>query len=423
MSAYALPGSFFFPSTLEETSDVVAAKNDLPDKTNSSNSNKGKEPWYNSNDLLISIKSASIDHIRLIQGFTARRSSTSSRRSSFRDRVASLSNSLSGFSLASSFTEGDEHCWGEYMDEEEHEQEQEENHSYTDDSKLHSSPRERKVQFQFDEIDTDASNRRESVKSLDASFCAASVIGEQAAYPTLRESSAQSNSQDDAIQFTLSITFNGRKYTATRALPSFIKLRQDLMQELEKKKNSPSRLTRSGLSNSNVDGSRKVETSLHPDTDALHQDDREVIIPELPIGGNAIDSDTSSGLIGMAGRGFRGLQDTVKNYCPPMEHWIRSVAALVPSSPTLANFLWEPLHSNQENHDDVKDDGSSANTLKLSQVGNRVSLRNSMRGSVQTLISITESVDTDSDGGSEVEKDVTREDSLLSDGKEDFIVN
>lgn len=36
---------------------------------------------------------------------------------------------------------------------------------------------------------------------------------------------------EDAIQFDLSISFNGRKYTATRTLPSFIQLRNDLIRE------------------------------------------------------------------------------------------------------------------------------------------------------------------------------------------------
>jgi hypothetical protein len=423
MSAYALPGSFFFPSTLEEPNSIVASsKNDLL-KNVDSNSSKEKDSWYKPNDLLISIKSASIDHIRLIQGFTARRSSIGSRRSSFRDRVASRSNSLSGFSLASSFTEADEN-WGEYMEDEEEEEQQQhgqEENFYTNHSNIPTSPRQRKVQFQFDELDKAISNRRESVTSLDGTVCAASVCGEQAAFPTLRDSSVQSHSQDDAIQFTLSITLNGRKYTATRALPSFVKLRQDLLQELETKKSSPSRLQRSGRI-PNVDG-KKNDSLFQPGMDALQQDNEEVVIPELPIGGNAADSDKSGGLIGMAGRGFRGLQDTVKNYCPPMEHWIRSVAALVPSSPTLANFLWEPLHCSNQDQDDVTEDGTCASSTKPSQSGRRVSLRNSIRGSVQTLISITESADTDSADRSEGDKDVTPEESSRLDEKEDFVVS
>lgn len=426
MSAYALPGSFFFPSSLDDSNDTVASRNDMAETSNSSNPSKEKDSWYtSSNDLLISIKSASIDHIRLIQGFTARRSSVSSRRSSFRDRVASLSNSLSGFSLASSFAEADEH-WGEYMEEEEEEEPEQVkvDNLHTDKTKLPPSPRERKVQFQFDKLDNVVSNRRESMGSLDAAVCAASVCGEQATFPTLRGSSVHSNSQDDAIQFTLSITLNGRKYTATRALPSFVKLRKDLMQELEDKKSSPSRLQQGSGHIANDQG-RKIDSLIHKDMEASRQDEEQVIIPELPIGGDAIDSDKSGGLIGMAGRGFRGLQDTVKNYCPPLEHWIRSVAALVPSSPTLANFLWEPLHTNQDSSD-VTDanESSCANTSKPSHQsgGNRVSLRSSMRGSVQTLISITESADTDSDG-SEVEKQVVQEESSSLDGKEEFVIS
>lgn len=413
MSAYALPGSFFFPSNLDESNEK-----DEPSKESASSSPnlKEKESWYNPNDLLISIKSASIDHIRLIQGFTGRRSSTSSRRSSFRDRVASLSNSLTGFSLASSFTETDEH-WGEYVDEDEHEEEEVEEHISTNHSTVPlGSPRERKVQFQFDDLEQ-VSARRESVGSSGVTVCAASVNGNEAVYPTLSDSSAQNNSQDDAIQFTLSITFNGRKYTATRALPSFVKLRNDLVKEIENKKNSPNRSQRLGFSYNSDSDKEEEEEAQYDNKSNVQNDDPDVIIPELPLGVNAIDSDKSGGLMGMAGRGFRGLQETVKNYCPPMENWIRSVAALVPSSPILANFLWEPI---QINPDELMHDMSSDAPRSL-HTSNRSSLRNSLRGSTQTLISITESADTDSDG--DVAENDARENVGVKDGKEDFIVS
>ena len=41
----------------------------------------------------------------------------------------------------------------------------------------------------------------------------------------------RSDGDPPAIKFELSITFQGRKYNATRAFPTFVKLRNDLLRE------------------------------------------------------------------------------------------------------------------------------------------------------------------------------------------------
>lgn len=398
MSAYALPGSFFFPSTAAatETNKPNEFKVGTNDETSSASSeatleSETQESW--SNDLLISIKSASIDHIRLIQGFTARRPSISnSNRRSIRDRMASLSNSLT-FSLSSSMTESDEH-WGEYGYEEEYTEEESSNSPPI-------SPRKSKVQFNFDEMD-DASQRG---SITDLPVCAASVTGDCAAFP-VGDSSVHSNAHDDAIQFTLSISFNGRKYTATRALPSFVKLRNDLMLELANRKNNSVRFQ------------SPSDEDIFYESKEAHGEAEDVVIPELPIGGDQTNDGKNAGLMGMAGRGFRGLQDTVKQFCPPMEDWIQSVATLVPSSPTLANFLWEPVQNNATSDNATAASPSSKIPLKGNR--NHLPMRNSFRNSVQTLNSITESWG-ESENEDEVERLPIDQACLDDDGKEEFL--
>ena len=346
MSAYALPGSYFFPKS---TNNAVKQENtqslnlDGSQEKNSNVEGKSKESspnssWYSSsNDLLISIKSASIDHIRLIQSFTAFRPS------GIRDRVSSISNSFGNFGITS--TDSDEQ-WGEYGDDTVDEEDENE---YCIAS---ASPDQHEVEESSNHALTD-----------DQQACSPTNTMHSHAFHS-KNSSSETNSHDDAIQFTLSISFNGRKYTATRALPSFVKLRNDLMQEIARSKKSKVRF-------------HDQTTPSQHNQDVFYESrehEEEVVIPELPTDGN----------IGMTGCGFRGLQETVKNYCPPMESWIRNVAALVPSSPTLANFLWEPLHKSI-NFDSTSNFGNAHNfTNSLGGLG-------SVRGSSLTLNSITES--------------------------------
>ena len=94
----------------------------------------------------------------------------------------------------------------------------------------------------------------------------------------------------EALKFELSISFNGRKYTALRSLPSLEELRRDLLEE-------------------------------------INED-----IPELPFEES------------VHGHSFSFLQGIVQSYVPIVERWLREVTRRVsPSaSPSLRSFLWEP---------------------------------------------------------------------------------
>jgi len=95
----------------------------------------------------------------------------------------------------------------------------------------------------------------------------------------------------EALGFELSISFNGRKYTALRSLPSFEELRKDLLEEV--------------------------------DAD----------IPEL-----CFDESVQ-------GHSFSFLQGILQSYIPAVERWLREVTQRVSPtvSPSLRSFLWEPV--------------------------------------------------------------------------------
>jgi hypothetical protein len=97
-------------------------------------------------------------------------------------------------------------------------------------------------------------------------------------------------SHQQALQFELAITFNGRSYTALRSIPSFEELRQALQEETEED------------------------------------------IPQLCFE----DS--------MQGYSFSFLQGVLQSYVPVVERWLREVTKRISpmSSPSFRSFLWEP---------------------------------------------------------------------------------
>jgi len=155
----------------------------------------------------------------------------------------------------------------------------------------------------------------------------------------------------EAIEFELSISFNGRTYTAKRTLPSIIQLRNDLIMEMENRSKKmhvrqmrwPERKKyrrRESPVVNDVDVDT-IELSQEEDDDDNKGDEFDVTIPEVP---KYYPEEKNSG-----GRlvacGFTMLQALLHQYCPVMEGWLRKVTHLIPpiDSPSLSNFLWEPL--------------------------------------------------------------------------------
>jgi hypothetical protein len=177
-----------------------------------------------------------------------------------------------------------------------------------------------------------------------------------------------SSGDPSAIEFELSITFQGRKYNATRGFPTFVKLREDLLHEL---KNNDLRSRRSfGGTKSSID-CMDVE-STKKDAGAVRKDDNKLAneslsVPELPrVSPESLGHGGSYALCGVARSGFALLQATAQHYCPEMERWMRHVIEAFPCSQSLSSFLWEPLSSSSASWETIGEGKQSkSQTVKL----------------------------------------------------------
>lgn len=151
-------------------------------------------------------------------------------------------------------------------------------------------------------------------------------------------SCCQRTPHEDAIQFELSISYNGRSYSATRTLPRLVQLRNDLVREVNarRKRLHRRRMRWNGKINDNNDDTVATVDDYNDEGEV------DLLIPEIPEC-NTDNVAVSGG--GFAGRGFAMLQALLGPYCPAIERWLQHVTVLVPptSSPSLTNFLWEPV--------------------------------------------------------------------------------
>eukprot|EP00584_Thalassiosira_punctigera_P010487 CAMPEP_0172530810 /NCGR_PEP_ID=MMETSP1067-20121228/4433_1 /TAXON_ID=265564 ORGANISM="Thalassiosira punctigera, Strain Tpunct2005C2" /NCGR_SAMPLE_ID=MMETSP1067 /ASSEMBLY_ACC=CAM_ASM_000444 /LENGTH=412 /DNA_ID=CAMNT_0013315089 /DNA_START=223 /DNA_END=1461 /DNA_ORIENTATION=+ len=167
------------------------------------------------------------------------------------------------------------------------------------------------------------------------------------AHDELQYEDVHSSSDGDpsAIKFELSITFQGRKYNATRAFPTFVKLRNDLVRELTVSEGDCRRSKRRSGAKSPVEDICKPMPMGPIPTANDGAANEGVTVPELPrVSPESLGHD-SYALSGVARSGFALLQATAQHYCPEMERWMRQVIAAFPCSQSLSRFLWEPLSS------------------------------------------------------------------------------
>ena len=244
---------------------------------------------------------------------------------------------------------------------------------------------------------------------------------------------------EDAIRFELSISYAGRKYSATRTLNRLVRLRQDLMREIEDRRPGivvPKRGDEHFHRQSLTDDDTDVTASISFDSDqyprnascTLNQNTPPpvVMIPELPVAGSETPNDDGSasrphkdhrglptpsttieGGIGAAGSlvsgSFTRLHMALVQYCPAVENWFhRILTDILPdpeSSPSLIAFLWEPLGAGE---DDAKSGGqnststtSGAGKHSKKEMGNK---RHSSTRSICTLGSIDEQNCDEEDG-------------------------
>jgi len=186
--------------------------------------------------------------------------------------------------------------------------------------------------------------------------------------------------QNQAIEFELSITFKGRKYTAKRTMQCIMQLRDDLIREMKHPRQwltqerglssssstVKSHLRRCGgdcrtnsctdptvpLSSKNNSSSNTITTMSTPTTTRKEEEeggnDRFIVqIPEIPpLTSDDEDRRHMVGDIGFVGRGFTMLHAMVTSYVPVMERWLNNVMDIVPQdSECLMNFLWEPTNT------------------------------------------------------------------------------
>ena len=156
-----------------------------------------------------------------------------------------------------------------------------------------------------------------------------------------RVKKAGSIDQWEAVEYELSIDYDGKKYTARRSFPRMRRLRDELVREVQtRRSNYPGKF---GVL-------RSFMTHLAPEIDHLTDDsssdsDDDSVIPELPADLCSDDGVDNYNPVGLAGRTLNMIQSSATGNCPHLEAWLKSVSKVVsPStSPSLRSFLAESL--------------------------------------------------------------------------------
>ena len=371
-----LKNSMFKSPAISFASNFQKPESSEPSKTRSTNP-PSPSP---ASEIIIAIQSARVDPVQLIQSLTSRGSNIARRTANFIARTPSAvgeKETQNEKSNAKADAENDEVSTNItrtnsnsslkpslcYEDTDSDEDEEMSFYDYDDDFSNHDE--DDHEDFQKTQNDNMNSNQNEDPDKGDAT----------------------------AIQFELAINFQGRKYTATRAFSTFVKLRNDLLHEmnlyggdemdgkngthpLHKHKRRPWERCRSHSSDSLKRDEQEFEKKTNDfmfkiEDLAQFQSDQgkesgelSVSIPALPTVspenyGGPNGSSSNNAWSGVACRGFAYLQATAKLYCPEMEQWLRHVIDAVPSSPSLSRFLWEPLASSSASWDTNEQEESS----------------------------------------------------------------
>jgi len=166
-----------------------------------------------------------------------------------------------------------------------------------------------------------------------------------------------SDGDPSAIEFDLSITFQGRKYNATRAFPTFVKLREELLHELSANDRRSKRGTGGAKIPCNIIDDECTKTTIQKDKERSMNEG--VSVPELPRVSPESLGHGGYALSGVARSGFALLQATAQHYCPEMECWMMQVIDAFPCSQSLSSFLWEPLSSSNASWETIGENSCS----------------------------------------------------------------
>ena len=290
-------------------------------------------------DIIIAIRSARVDPVTLIKSLTSKGSNIARRTANFMSGASSSGDTSQNNNSLAEKKKGkaaDDNTTEEVVEEEEvsifsrpglcYDTDSDEEYSFYDYSEDFSTPNNDNDVEDYVYGDTNHSSTDDS-----------------------KSCGINSDNGDDpsAIEFELSITFQGRKYNATRAFPTFVKLREDLQKEMN---NNNDRQHRSRRNCSSVSRSKSPQLDSDcTDTAAVHNtekdDEGSVSVPELPRVSPENLGHGGYALSGVARSGFALLQATAQHYCPEMENWLASVVQAFPCSQVLSSFLWEPLSS------------------------------------------------------------------------------
>mmetsp|Transcript_4592 Transcript_4592/g.12981 ORF Transcript_4592/g.12981 Transcript_4592/m.12981 type:complete len:393 (+) Transcript_4592:475-1653(+) len=248
--------------------------------------------------------------------------------------------------------------------------------------------------------------------------------------PTPKQSDG--NGPEEAIKFELSISYAGRKYSATRTLNRLVRLRQDLTREIEERRPGIVVPKRNGDHNDDdtaVTASNSFDSDHSPRNDSSSDTSPPpvVMIPELPVAGSDASDDGSAGHPHKDHRGlptsatkikggnggslvsgsFTLLHMALVQYCPAVENWFhRILTDILPdpeSSPSLIAFLWEPLGAlgGEGDEGSTKDIAAAVPAFGRQGKIGMGSKRHSSTRSICTLGSINEK----NNGGDDEEED------------------
>lgn len=150
-----------------------------------------------------------------------------------------------------------------------------------------------------------------------------------------KSNSSGSIDQWEAVEYELSIKFNGETYKTNKSFPRIVQLRNDLVREVQMRRNRyPGHfgVIRSFMTHPSVDDGGK--------NNKCNDEDNDSVIPELPEG---LCNDDSSDDGSTGSRSLNMIQSSAIGDCPRIESWLKSVSSLVNphTSPTLTDFLSE----------------------------------------------------------------------------------
>eukprot|EP00581_Thalassiosira_minuscula_P008646 CAMPEP_0183708654 /NCGR_PEP_ID=MMETSP0737-20130205/4886_1 /TAXON_ID=385413 /ORGANISM="Thalassiosira miniscula, Strain CCMP1093" /LENGTH=342 /DNA_ID=CAMNT_0025936549 /DNA_START=159 /DNA_END=1184 /DNA_ORIENTATION=- len=234
-------------------------------------------------DIIIAFQSARVDPVQLIKSLTSRGTKIARRTANFIARTPSATGDISSASNASESEIG-EKASGEK--------------GGSDEVSVQSAP-----QLCYEDSDSDDEY---SMYDYSDDFSTPNDDDDEA-FDDLHDEADQSGTDRDtsAIEFELAITFNGRKYNATRAFPTFVKLRNDLVREYNVNEGDCHRRSRRNCGGEFNKGSPMSSNA----------------VPELPRVSPESLAQSSHALSGVARSGFALLQATAQHYCPEMEGW------------------------------------------------------------------------------------------------------